>query len=131
MTRMLVALLPLALALLGLPRATLAAEKLHAAAAAPATMTFTVVNVEYEGTKMWVPGTIVVKKGTKVALKLVNNVPSDPNQHGFAIPAYEIAEIVNRGEPKSVEFTANKVGVFPIICQLHPGHVGGELVVVP
>jgi nitrosocyanin len=72
-----------------------------------------------------------VKKGTKVKVKLINNVPSDPNQHGFAIPAYNVAEVVNRGEPKQVEFTASKEGVFPIICQLHPAHVGGELVVLP
>ena len=106
----------------------LAAEKKKAEAAA---ITLTEVNIEYEGTKLWLPGTIVVKKGTKVTLKLINNVPSDPNQHGFAIPAYSIAEIVNRGEPKTVEFTADKAGVFPIICQLHPAHVGGELVVLP
>jgi nitrosocyanin len=101
------------------------------ALAEPAAMTFTVVNVEYQGTKLWVPGTLVVKQGTKVTVKLVNNVPSDPNQHGFAIPEYKIAEVVNRGEPKTVEFVADKTGVFPIICQLHPAHVGGELVVLP
>ena len=96
-----------------------------------APMNFTVVNVEYEGTKMWTPATLVVKKGTQVKLKLVNNVPSDPNQHGFAIPAYNIAEVVNRGEPKNVEFKADKAGVFPFNCQLHPAHIGGELVVLP
>ncbi len=96
-----------------------------------ASMNFTVVNVEYEGSKMWTPGTLVVKKGTQVKVKLVNNVPSDPNQHGFAIPAYNIAEVVTRGEPKTIEFKADKAGVFPIICQLHPAHVGGELVVLP
>jgi nitrosocyanin len=101
-----------------------------AAADAPA-MTFTVVNVEYEGTKIWTPGTLVVKKGTRVTLKLVNNVPADPKEHGFAIPAYNIAEVVNRGEPKTREFTADKVGIFPITCHLHPAHVGGELVVLP
>ena len=95
------------------------------------TMSFTVVNIEYEGSKVWTPGTLVVKKGTLVKLKLVNKVPSDPNQHGFAIPAYNIAEIVTRGEDKSVEFKADKEGIFPIICQLHPAHVGGELVVLP
>ena len=101
-----------------------------APAAEPATMTFTVVNLEYEGTKIWTPGTLVVKKGTKVTIKLINNVKSEPNQHGFAIPAYNIAKVVNRGEPESVEFTADKAGVFPINCQLHPAHVGGELVVL-
>jgi nitrosocyanin len=110
----------------------LVVSPLDAPAAEPSTpgMSLTVVNTEYEGTKLWLPGTIVVKKGTKVTLKLINNVPSEPNQHGFAIPDYKIAEIVNRGEPKTVEFTADKVGVFPIICQLHPAHVGGELVVL-
>ena len=103
------------------------------AAAAPAAemaRTQTVVNVEYEGTKLWLPGTIVVKKGSKVTLKLINNVPADPKEHGFAIPAYGIAETVVRGEPKTVEFTADKPGIFPITCHLHPAHVGGQLVVL-
>jgi nitrosocyanin len=102
-----------------------------AVAADQSTMAFTVVNVEYEGSKIWIPSTLTVKKGTKVTIKLINNVPSDPNQHGFAIAAYNVAEVVTRGEPKTVEFTADKAGVFPITCQLHPAHVGGELVVLP
>jgi len=101
------------------------------ARAEDATMSFTVANIEYEGTKVWTPATLVVKKGTLVKLKLINNVPSDPNQHGFAIPAYNIAEVVTRGEPKTLEFKADKEGIFPITCQLHPAHVGGELVVLP
>ena len=101
-----------------------------AAAEGPMAVSQTVVNVEYEGTKIWLPGTIVVKKGSKVTLKLINNVPADPKEHGFAIPAYNIAETVVRGEPKTVEFTADKAGIFPIICHLHPAHVGGQLVVL-
>ena len=91
---------------------------------------FTVVNIEYEGTKIWVPGTLVVHKGDKVKVKLINNVKSDPNQHGFAIPALNVEAVVTRGEPKEIEFVAGKVGIFPINCQLHPAHVGGELVVL-
>ena len=117
-----------AAAVLGLLGAVVA-RPVHAADA-PA-VALTVVNVEYEGSKLWLPGTLVVKKGSKVTLKLINNVPSDPNQHGFTIPAYNIAEVVTRGEPKTVEFVADKDGVFPIACQLHPAHVGGELVVLP
>ena len=98
--------------------------------AAGGKVALTIVNVEYEGTKVWVPSTIVAHKGDKVALKLVNNVPSDPSQHGFAIPDYKIAEIVDRGQPKTVEFTADRAGTFPIICQLHPAHVGGQLLVL-
>ncbi len=91
---------------------------------------FTVVNVEYEGTKIWLPGTLVVHKGDHVKIKLINNVKSDPNQHGFAIPAYNVAAVVTRGEPANVDFVADKAGIFPINCQLHPAHVGGELVVL-
>jgi nitrosocyanin len=99
-------------------------------AADPATYSATIVNIEYQGSKIWVPGTLVVKKGTKVTLNLINNVPTDPKEHGFAIPAYNIAETANRGEPKKLEFTADKPGIFPITCHLHPAHVGGQLIVL-
>ncbi|HSV09034.1 MAG TPA: cupredoxin domain-containing protein [Candidatus Binatus sp.] len=122
--RRLVTLLPVALTLIAASRAPIAAAESGA-------MTVTIVNVEYEGSKMWLPGTIAVPKGTKVTVKLVNNVPSEPAQHGFAIPAYNIQEVVNRGEPKTIEFTADKPGVFPFNCQLHPAHVGGQLIVLP
>ena len=90
---------------------------------------FTLVNVEYEGTKIWLPSTLVVHKGDKVKIKLINNVKSDPNQHGFTIPAFNVTAVVTRGEPKEVEFVADKVGVFPFSCQLHPTHIGGQLIV--
>ncbi len=91
---------------------------------------FTVVNVEYEGTKVWVPATLVVQKGDTVKIKLINNVKSDPNQHGFAIPEFKVAAVVDRGTPKTVEFIADKAGIFATSCQLHPAHVGGQLLVV-
>ena len=93
------------------------------------TREFTVVNIEYEGSKIWVPSTLVVNKGDTVKIKLINNVKSDPNVHGYSIAAYKIAEVVTRGEPKEIQFVADKPGIFPITCQLHPAHVGGELVV--
>jgi FtsP/CotA-like multicopper oxidase with cupredoxin domain len=85
--------------------------------AEPAAVHLTIVNLEYEGTKIWLPGTIVVKKGTKVTLKLINNVPSDPNQHGFTIPDYKIAAVVTRGA--NGQFTADRAGSSRS-CQLHP-----------
>lgn len=91
---------------------------------------FTVVNLEYEGSKLWLPSTLVVHKGDKVKIKLINNVKSEPNQHGYSIPAFNIAAVVTRGEPKDIEFVADKAGVFPISCQLHPAHIGGQLLVL-
>jgi plastocyanin len=90
---------------------------------------FTVVNLEYEGSKIWLPATLVVHKGDKVKIKLINNVKADPNQHGYKIAAFNVEAVVTRGEPQTVEFVADKAGVFPITCQLHPAHIGGQLVV--
>lgn len=91
---------------------------------------FTVVNVEYEGTKVFVPATLVVHKGDTVKIKVINNIKSEPPQHGFAIADFKIEEVVNRGETKEVQFTADKAGVFEIKCQLHPAHVHAQLVVL-
>jgi nitrosocyanin len=90
----------------------------------------TLVNIEFEGTKVWVPGPVVVRQGDTVRIKAINNVKSDPPVHGLAIEAYNIQELVNVGTPATIEFTADKAGIFPISCHLHPPHVGTQLVVL-
>ena len=112
-------------ALVGLTTLALMA---HAAAATE--RVFSAVNIEYEGTKVWVPSTFIVQKGDKVRITLINKVPSEPGEHGFAIPNFGVAAIVKRGEPTTVEFVADKTGIFPIQCHLHPAHLGGQFVVV-
>jgi len=118
-----------ALVLLSCVAAPVAVRSVGAAAKEVPPATFTLVNIEYEGSKLWLPGTITVAKGTKVTLKLINNTPS--GDHGFQLGAFGVATVVKKGEPATVEFTADKVGVFPYSCQLHPAHVGGQLVVTP
>jgi nitrosocyanin len=97
---------------------------------AQSTTEVTIVNLEFEGTKIWVPGPVVVKKGDIVRIKAINNVKSDPPVHGIAIEAYGIQALINVGEPETIEFKADKAGIFPIICHLHPPHVGTQLVVL-
>jgi nitrosocyanin len=97
---------------------------------AQSTAEVTLVNIEFEGTKIWVPGPVVVKKGDAVKIKAINNVKSDPPVHGLAIEAYSIQAVVNVGKPETIEFKADKAGIFPIICHLHPPHVGTQLVVL-
>lgn len=97
----------------------------------PGTVSATLVSVEVNDAKFWLPGLIVVTQGDKVKLTLKNQVPGASNQHGFTIPAYNITEVVTRGTPKTITFVADKPGVFPFGCQLHPAHVGGQLVVMP
>jgi nitrosocyanin len=99
-------------------------------AAAQSAREITLVNIEFEGTKVWVPGPVVVYKGDSVTIKAINNVKSEPAVHGLAIDAYGVQALVNVGKPETVTFTADKAGIFPITCHLHPPHVGTELVVL-
>lgn len=111
---------------------TIAADAPPAAGATteePGTKSFTLVSVEINDTKFWLPSTITVDQGDKVKLTLKNQVPGASNQHGFNLAAYNITEVVTRGTPKTITFVADKPGIFLYSCQLHPAHVGGELVV--
>ena len=97
----------------------------------PGTRSFTMVSIEADGAKIWLPSVIAVEQGDKVKLTLKNLVPGADNKHGFTIPAYNITEVVTRDEPKTITFVADKAGVYPFSCQLHPAHIGGSLIVEP
>jgi nitrous oxide reductase len=102
----------------------------QAAAQAP-TETFTIVAVDVDSVEFWLPSTINVEQGDRVRLILKNMMGGAPAIHGFAIPAYKIAVLVPHGATKTVEFTADKAGIFPYICQIHAQHMGGQLIVHP
>ena len=103
---------------------------------------FTLINEEHPGyedasrnikrgpTRRWGPSVIIVNKGDRVNIKLINNVASDPNQHGFHIEAFGVQAMITRGKPEMVEFVASKAGIFPYTCHLHPAHVGGQILVL-
>ncbi len=68
------------------------------------------VAVEVDGAKFWLPSVIAVDQGDKVKLTLKNQVPGAENQHGFTIPAYNITEVVTRGEPKIMTLRRRQAG---------------------
>ena len=91
---------------------------------------FKSVNIEVKGNKIWVPATFIVKKGDKVKITLVNTASGI---HAFAIEGTDVNVQVNNAEndnTKVVEFTADKAGIHRIYCSMHPGHVGGQLLVL-
>jgi len=106
-----------------------AADAPASAPAAANEKDFTLVAVMLGDSKFWMPSTIVVNEGDKVKLTLRNEIPGEANQHGFSIGEYHIEEVVTRGTPKTVEFVADKPGVFNYVCQMHPAHIGGQLIV--
>lgn len=91
------------------------------------TRMFTVVNHQFEGTKQWLPGTLIVNEGDDVEIMLINNAPS--GVHNFSIPAFDINQNVLKGKPATIKFKASKAGIHDILCGLHKAHVGGQFIV--
>ena len=77
--------------------------------------------------KIWEPTSITAKKGDTVMLQLVNR---HTDEHGFEIAAFNVKEVVAGEKTSNVKFTADKAGIYPIKCHLHPAHVVGQLVVL-
>jgi plastocyanin len=88
---------------------------------------FTVINVVFDGTKVWLPSTIMVQAGDEVELTLLNKL-EDP--HGFQIAAFGVEEVVQGKGKSTVKFTATTAGLHPFICHLHPPHLGGQILVL-
>jgi len=88
---------------------------------------FTLINVDLDGTKIWLPSSIMVHQGDDVELTLINKL-DDP--HGFEIKAFGIEQVVQPKSQMTVTFTASQAGAYPYICQLHPPHLGGNLLVL-
>lgn len=87
---------------------------------------FTLVNVLLDGTKIWLPSTIIVSEGDQVELTLDNKLTAP---HGFKLVAFGIEVEVPSKKKKTIRFTANTAGVHTFACQLHAAHIGGQVVV--
>ena len=96
-----------------------------AAAAAP--KKFTLITVVLDGTKIWLPSSLMVHQGEEVELTLINKL-EDP--HGFKIAEVGIEEVVQPKAQTTVKFTASQPGAHSYICHIHPPHIGGQILVL-
>jgi nitrosocyanin len=96
-------------------------------AAADEPKKFTLINVLLNETKIWLPSSIMVQQGDDVELTLINKL-DEP--HGFEIKAFGIEQVVQPTSQMTVKFTAAKAGVYSYICQMHPPHLGGQILVL-
>jgi nitrous-oxide reductase len=62
------------------------------------------------------PNKIEVNKGDKVTIYLTNIEQTTDELHGFGLNEYNINVVVDPGETKTIEFIADKPGVFPFYC---------------
>ena len=96
-----------------------------AAAAEP--KKFTLINVALDGSKIWLPSSLMVHQGEEVELTLINKL-EDP--HGFKIEEFGIEEVVQPKAQTTVKFTASQPGAHSYICHIHPPHIGGQILVL-
>ena len=88
---------------------------------------FTLINVLFDGTKVWLPSSIIVQAGDEVEVSLVNKL-DEP--HGFKIAEFGVEEVVQPKGTSTVKLTSTKPGVYAFVCHLHPPHIGGQLLVL-
>lgn len=79
-------------------------------------------------TYQWQPGVIVAREGEQVTLEIIG---INGAEHVSSLPPYLQSFTVKRGQLTRVTFTANRAGVFPIICVSHQPSMTGYLVVLP
>jgi plastocyanin len=79
-------------------------------------------------TYFWMPSQIVVNEGDEVTLEFVGiNGASHPTE----IKGLEKTFTLQRGHVTRIEFTAERPGVYPVICHTHAPSMRGEIVVLP
>lgn len=79
-------------------------------------------------TYVWTPAQIVVSEGDEVTLDFVGINGAD---HATEIAGLDVSFTLRRGEVVRVEFTADRPGVYPVICHTHVPSMRGEIVVLP
>jgi len=95
----------------------LAAQDAPPAAGAPHEIQMTAKKYEFD------PGTITAKKGERVKL-VITALDKD---HGIKIEAFSVDQILKKGVPTNVEFTADKAGEFPFVCSKFCGFGHGKM----
>ena len=62
------------------------------------------------------PNKIEVNQGDKVTIYVTNIEQTTDELHGFGLLEYNMNVVVDPGETKTIEFVADKAGVFPYYC---------------
>jgi plastocyanin len=99
----------------------------HPGPAEAADQKFTLINVIFDDTKIWLPSSLIVEEGDTVELTLINTLDVP---HGFKIDTFGVEAVINAKSKSTVKFTAKGAGIHPYVCQLHPPHIGGQILVL-
>lgn len=79
-------------------------------------------------TYRWDPAQVIVNQGDEVTLEIIG---INGDVHPGVIEGYGVSFSVKRGEVTRVSFTADRAGVFRILCDKHHPSMHGEIIVLP
>jgi plastocyanin len=79
-------------------------------------------------TYVWQPSQIIVTEGDDVTLEFIG---INGAEHPTTIVGYDKTLVLKRGHVIRIEFKADKVGTFKIVCSEHHPSMVGELIVMP
>ncbi len=71
------------------------------------------------------PSVYIAKIGETIKFKIYN---ATDKPHGFSIDEFNLKETVQPGD-NTIEFKADKLGLYKVYCQYHPAHLTGQLLV--
>ena len=110
-----------------------AADEPFPTAALPAGGGYVLEEPDAEGnwvveTYQWLPGEVTVVEGDQVTLEILG---VNGASHPATIEGYGLDFEVKRGQVTTVEFAADKPGIFKIACKAHQPSMTGTLIVLP
>jgi plastocyanin len=93
----------------------------------PMTREFALSSDLVNGSNRYHPDTLVAFTGDDIAFNVTNR---GEGEHGFTVTGTDISDVIPEGESR--EYTASDLepGVYEYFCQLHAGHIRGQLIVL-
>jgi plastocyanin len=93
----------------------------------PMLRTFALSSDLVNGSNRYHPATLVAFAGDDIQFNVTNR---GEGEHGFTVDGLGIADVIDEGETREYMASSVAPGVYPYYCQLHAGHIRGQLIVL-
>lgn len=79
------------------------------------------------GSNRYHPSVLVAFAGDDIQFNVTNR---GEGEHGFTVTGLDISDVIDEGDTQEYMASNVEAGVYPFFCQLHAGHIRGQLVVL-
>ena len=97
-------------------------------APSPTSRNVTLVADLVAGSNRYQPASFIAFQGDSLLISVRNN---GDREHGFTVEGVGITDTVQNGTSKVFTLENVRPGLYQYYCQLHPAHIGGQLLVLP